>query len=107
MRGEKLRAYALIMNEWGSPPHTRGKALVVGGDLDIVGITPARAGKSQSRTSGPWSTWDHPRTRGEKGDFGQFGGWGEGSPPHARGKDSENLEIQAPIFSSAHFSFNF
>ena len=44
--GEKFRAYALIMDEWGSPPRVRGKVLRSTLRKNLLRITPACAGKS-------------------------------------------------------------
>ena len=43
--GEKARAYAMIYNEWGSPPRMRGKVHVRPTRSLQRGITPAYAGK--------------------------------------------------------------
>ena len=71
----------------GSPPRMRGKAV------------PWWPAGSNSR--------DHPRVCGEKLTSSFFRAASSGSPPRMRGKDSESLEIQALLFSSAHFPFNF
>ena len=34
------------INDWGSPPHMRGKGVNVNGAAYDIGITPAYAGKS-------------------------------------------------------------
>ena len=70
----------------GSPPHVRGK------DCDIplpplsVRITPACAGKSTTRHRTAAFYRDHPRMCGEKPLIYKHGTYGEGSPPHVRGK---------------------
>ena len=108
MCGEKFRAYAKIWNEWGSPPHVRGKAIEVGQFCALGGITPACAGKSRIRAGrgaafgdhpppayagkskirrkGRWQHRDHPRVCGEKTQIGQVVHPDWGSPPHVRGK---------------------
>ena len=43
--GEKFRAYAMIWQEWGSPPHMRGKDASRTDVYVLAGITPAYAGK--------------------------------------------------------------
>ena len=48
MCGEKFRAYAKIWNEWGSPPHVRGKAERRKCTNPAVWITPACAGKRRA-----------------------------------------------------------
>ena len=63
MCGEKFRAYAKIWNEWGSPPHVRGKAIEVGQFCALGGITPACAGKSRIRAGRGAAFGDHPPPR--------------------------------------------
>ena len=109
MCGEKFRAYAKIWNEWGSPPHVRGKAIEVGQFCALGGITPACAGKSRIRAGrgaafgdhpppayagkskirrkGRWQHRDHPRVCGEKTQIGQVVHPDWGSPPRMRGKE--------------------
>ena len=86
MCGEKFRAYAKIWNEWGSPPHVRGKGDCVLQLFDRDGITPACAGKRGSTISTFSSVRDHPRICGEKEAFSpaEIRYWG--SPPRMRGK---------------------
>ena len=64
--GEKFRAYAKIYNEWGSPPHMRGKVLAALMPTNALRITPAYAGKSRIGCSGNTGSKDHPRVCGEK-----------------------------------------
>ena len=64
--GEKGRAYGLIYNEWGSPPHMRGKVLLLLCPRPFVRITPAYAGKSLFCQLNRARLWDHPRVCGEK-----------------------------------------
>ena len=65
----------------------RGKVGEDEPDVDVIGITPAHAGKRRTRLSGAGKGQDHPRTCGEK-NGGIFKALGkEGSPPHMRGKD--------------------
>ena len=86
-RGEKPSARCLPLNTVGSPPHTRGKALVLPPCPGVPGITPAHAGKrSRSLIHSPGRE-DHPRTRGEKFLIFTKRGRKMGSPPHTRGKD--------------------
>ena len=66
LRGEKFRAYALIMNEWGSSPLTRGKVSRARDKAIRQGIIPAYAGKSLNDCQKCIYTKDHPRLRGEK-----------------------------------------
>ena len=64
--GEKFRAYAMIWQEWGSPPRMRGKV------------------KRQQATAPPGQ--DHPRICGEKNSTIHSYLNSTGSPPHMRGK---------------------
>ena len=84
--GEKFRAYAMIWQEWGSPPHMRGKAANAGNSGRTAGITPAYAGKRGRRAATPHSPQDHPRICGEKMGMVCIIGGFAGSPPHMRGK---------------------
>ena len=85
-RGEKPGFKTAKSAQSGSPPHTRGKVPKLPAILDVYGITPAHAGKSNSRFDDPIKTKDHPRACGEKDKLliDQVGL--EGSPPHTRGK---------------------
>ncbi len=105
--GEKLCVVTTPTGGSGSPPHMRGKDPLAAQEPPCTGITPAHAGKSLLAEHFSGIIRDHPRTCGEK--HRRYSGLhGEpGSPPHMRGKDSESLERQALIFSSAHFPFNF
>ena len=81
----------------GSPPHMRGKVVMVPLSSLLVGITPAHAGKSPwppGRFPGPR---DHPRTCGEKIWLPDCNLKTVGSPPHMRGKESEDLRQYKPI----------
>ena len=70
----------------GSPPHTRGKAVRHDEIYPLAGITPARAGKSNSCRLRLCRSRDHPRTRGEKNNRATDKTVRPGSPPHTRGK---------------------
>ena len=91
----------------GSPPRVRGKGIFATLALRVMGITPACAGKSYTRTCYAYNVRDHPRVCGEKplwtGSHGSCTGdhprvCGEkqasrlkqcicrGSPPRVRGK---------------------
>ena len=51
----------------GSPPRVRGKHHVIDFAKEIIGITPACAGKTSARTMLRTSCRDHPRVCGENG----------------------------------------
>ena len=70
----------------GSPPHTRGKVRHLSHIPQLVGITPAHAGKSPWTAPKRQRNGDHPRTRGEKQFFCCSMPLWWGSPPHTRGK---------------------
>ena len=95
--GEKQTQFRALCATMGSPPHMRGKG---GGGRTIGlvgGITPAHAGKSPwppGRFPGPR---DHPRTCGEKIWLPDCNLKTVGSPPHMRGKESEDLRQYKPI----------
>ena len=106
MCGEKLY---WIFRPWrmlGSPPHVRGKEILLTSMTHNNGITPACAGKRVRRGVKRIAGRDHPRMCGEKRrlpekrqhvkDHPRMCGekmtpqvyhiWGIGSPPHVRGK---------------------
>ena len=71
----------------GSPPPMRGKVKEWDTENQVLGITPAYAGKrhrSAVRVR-PW--WDHPRLCGEKSTALVAGILSVGSPPPMRGKE--------------------
>ena len=70
----------------GSPPRMRGKDGTGYKLVQIVGITPAYAGKSAFRYLESRRRWDHPRVCGEKGSKMILSGLRPGSPPRMRGK---------------------
>ena len=65
-RGEKCYACCFRIIPTGSPPHTRGKEIIITIIHKKKGITPAHAGKRKRIFLHNISCWDHPRTRGEK-----------------------------------------
>ena len=64
----------------------RGKATGMIGCIRVKGITPAHAGKSLLRIGPSSTSWDHPRTCGEKNPSDPVMSDRWGSPPHMRGK---------------------
>ena len=66
MCGEKKNTFRKLKASTGSPPHVRGKAVVVVGAIGVDGITPACAGKRPALAPPPRLLQDHPRMCGEK-----------------------------------------
>ena len=79
----------------GSPPHTRGKAARSWTLACTLRITPAHAGKRQSRRGHTRRFRDHPRTRGEKETRASTSSALRGSPPHTRGKAANVKLLEA------------
>ena len=84
--GEKNKELEGVWLPMGSPPRGRGKVLYRVPEVVPVRITPAWAGKSQSKLRGSASRKDHPRVGGEKGEKGGRSHEQQGSPPRGRGK---------------------
>ena len=84
--GEKVGKCVQRGRHRGSPPRGRGKVHRCQIGPWLLGITPAWAGKSLSRSATVRSDKDHPRVGGEK--LSVCGGIcaGLGSPPRGRGK---------------------
>ena len=70
----------------GSPPHMRGKVIIISLLFTFGRITPAHAGKSQVFRKVLQNLQDHPHTCGEKICFLILLKKMLGSPPHMRGK---------------------
>ena len=85
--GEKRVLSSPSFAKIGSPPRMRGKEGVALLSGQIVGITPAYAGKRAAANFHLGTTRDHPRVCGEKRMPPRIGFWLRGSPPHVRGKD--------------------
>ena len=66
MGGEKFFALTPCFAGCGSPPHGRGKDLLVSLETMWTRITPAWAGKSPKRDTAVAVNGDHPRVGGEK-----------------------------------------
>ena len=64
--GEKSNIGARRQTLPGSPPRVRGKAFAPAPTIDMMGITPACAGKSMQGQSAQANQKDHPRVCGEK-----------------------------------------
>ena len=80
----------------GSPPHMRGKVVVLDLHQLCGGITPAYAGKSAPKKWTTCGRWDHPRICGEKRLMLLVFRAVTGSPPRMRGKVS-HLSIGAHL----------
>ena len=91
MRGEKAIFCTTFLIRAGSPPHTRGKDISILPMVSNRGITPAYAGKRESRRWRRASLRDHPRIRGEKMSSTIFTIGMPGSPPHTRGKAAKYI----------------
>ena len=101
--GEKRYGPMNITRIAGSPPHMRGKVTALAKSKGQDGITPAHAGKSCRRPLAWSSTWDHPRTCGEKQLWISTRCPYWGSPPHMRGKEPVSRKNrQAPGITPAH-----
>ena len=84
--GEKSSKGTWPSVDMGSPPHMRGKALVVLRSPPVLRITPAYAGKSFTSSLADIFLRDHPRICGEKRVICLSIRPYTGSPPHMRGK---------------------
>ena len=84
--GEKCEPKHDLFNEQGSPPRMRGKGISVVGMIQLIGITPAYAGKSFTFPMAFADAKDHPRVCGEKSAKLVFPQKTAGSPPRMRGK---------------------
>ena len=95
--GEKVNFAHFCTSAAGSPPPMRGKAVhYTGGSIECR-ITPAYAGKSFSLRRRGHEMWDHPRLCGEKDRSKVLLNGESGSPPPMRGKDQEQLPVNANI----------
>ena len=94
--GEKLMNISTPTALQGSPPRMRGKAGIAAGTCRAVRITPAYAGKSLHGKGRGGAAGDHPRICGEKRQKFLHEVNKMGSPPHMRGKDSENRFAENP-----------
>ena len=66
MGGEKLYSCRMCGTVLGSPPHGRGKVCKRDIATEVMGITPAWAGKSFRKSLFSSFNGDHPRMGGEK-----------------------------------------
>ena len=86
IRGEDQRHFEARQYAGGSPPHTRGRWLKKLNIVQLLGFTPAYAGKITSCDRSSRRTQVHPRIRGEDLAMADIGEGDEGSPPHTRGR---------------------
>ena len=94
IRGEHLHHLVWTVFVEGSSPHTRG-ALHGADRFDGDGrIIPAYAGSTRRRTAPGWRPRDHPRIRGEHGDYNGDMRKIDGSSPHTRGAPAPGFSIR-------------
>ncbi len=86
LRGEKPLSNYMCDVTLGSPPPTRGKGDTVNQSVQVLGITPAYAGKRLRFPLDQVHIQDHPRLRGEKVRSTEDAYRLLGSPPPTRGK---------------------
>ena len=84
--GEKNHPTLSIIWLWGSPPPMRGKGSDEQERQQLIGITPAYAGKRYSKFKTLGAKRDHPRLCGEKTSASQTSNNFVGSPPPMRRK---------------------
>ena len=84
--GENLRSEKTESRRVGSPPRVRGKLILAFIITPLLGITPARAGKTHCAGQTAVFDEDHPRACGENQDYSYPSGREAGSPPRVRGK---------------------
>ena len=89
--GEKSFPPRPVVRLLGSPPPMRGKDAEKPTTGELLGITPAYAGKSQLSTASSTCDQDHPRLCGEKCCQSDAPHRPSGSPPPMRGKDDRKL----------------
>ena len=92
MRGDKLLQNNTRNKCQGSPPHARGQGFPYIKKLPPFGITPACAGTRYSTCRTKLSSQDHPRMRGDKTPRERCTTSKRGSPPHARGQESPQIQ---------------
>ena len=93
VRGEKVAFSVWSVAASGSPPRARGKGQHLFGAWLSAGITPACAGKSRLYRKTRRREGDHPRVRGEKPNSLRASVVSSGSPPRARGKAVQHIQI--------------
>ena len=92
--GEKGPTVPLVGIAMGSPPRVRGKVRDPKTGRNVVGITPACAGKRGWPRRGWPREGDHPRVCGEKITSATISSPVRGSPPRVRGKVTGHYSIE-------------
>ena len=95
--GEKPRDYERLYWYIGSPPRMRGKAEAAEAITQVIGITPAHAGKSTAQAALLHVSEDHPRACGEKSIAYRTASIWWGSPPRMRGKVRAGWTATTPL----------
>mgnify|MGYP006266144635 CR=1 FL=1 len=90
-RGEKFSASSCLVGSPELPPLARGKETTAVPKGTLLGITPARAGKSNRLRRPPALRGNYPRSRGEKNTDQLTSKRSIELPPLARGKEAANL----------------
>ena len=86
MCGEKRSVSAMVGSTSGSPPRVRGKGNLTEYSHEKNRITPACAGKRETKEVLRFLPEDHPRVCGEKWSSATDVNADWGSPPRVRGK---------------------
>ena len=89
IRGEDKYQDSLAQIKQGSPPHTRGRSAEIDGRVERDRFTPAYAGKIRGAEMVNGALMVHPRIRGEDSAAGSTMSVSGGSPPHTRGRSSD------------------
>ena len=85
IRGEHVDPITIGIGQWGSSPHTRGALFQYVPAVGLFRIIPAYAGSTEGMLHRGGVAGDHPRIRGEHGEFAGQPFQAVGSSPHTRG----------------------
>ena len=85
-RGENVIHREIQLRTKGSSPLTRGKPLTGAGNIFVIRLIPAHAGKTVEATYESVTERAHPRSRGENDKIKRISHGFEGSSPLTRGK---------------------
>ena len=94
--GEEAKIFRAECGPTGSPPRVRGRVADQLTSRELLGITPARAGKRDSSDKRKGNTTDHPRACGEESPSLRRSIASRGSPPRVRGRVLAQLLV-APL----------